>query len=148
MNLKPITSGCIFSVNKIQSQFNKLSSSSTVTFLLPFLHLLQLSFTIPPFLPFPTICPPLLSFLFKFHLSASIFFSPSVQNNNHSRKRGHQSSSMRPECERVPRLQQITISPYFHSTLDNTQEESPGRRGGRECRERVKETISDSRRTH
>ena len=39
MNMKPITGGYRLSLNKIQTEFNELSSSSTLTFPLQFLHL-------------------------------------------------------------------------------------------------------------
>lgn len=85
--MKPITGGCMLSLNKILTKFNELSSSSTVTFPLPFLHLfihLHSSFF-----------PPTTSM----HLPRSVSHSEStsvppssshhlsIQNNSHSRKR-------------------------------------------------------------
>lgn len=58
-------------------------------------------------------------------------------------KEGHQSSSVRPACERVPRLQRITISPY--PPLNTCRRR---RQRGREGLKRVKETILDIKRTH
>lgn len=95
----------------------------------------------------PTIaCRPSLSFSFWTHFSASIFSSRSFcrslslhPKQQPFQKKGHQSSSMRPECERVPRLQQITISPYLHSTLDNI------RRRGWADREREGESEREAR---
>lgn len=66
---------------KIQTKFNELSSSFMVTFPLPFLHILQPSFTLPPFLFFthyrlPPTPPPLAQFfilnpLLRLHLFLS-----------------------------------------------------------------------------
>lgn len=56
---------------------------------------------------------------------------------------------MRPECEGVPRLEQITISAHHHSTLDNIKKEKMGgRREGEAGVERVKGTVLDSEWTH
>lgn len=68
-----------------QTTFNELSSSSTVTF--------------PPSLLF-------------FGIRLQQPPPPPPPKQQPIPDEGHPSSSVRPECERVPRLQQITISPY------------------------------------
>lgn len=151
--MKPITGGYRLSLSKTQTEFNEPSSSSTLTFPLQFLHLFTTIIhptSISLFPPVPPAHPSasraqffILNPLLCLHLFLSLH--PKQQT---FQKEGHQSSSMRPECERVPRLQQITIFPYPHSTLDNIKKKRMGRQRGRDSGERVKETILDSGRTH
>lgn len=117
VNLKPITVWCILSLNKIKTKFNELSSSSTVTFPLPILHLLQPSFTLPPFLFIPaTACLsstlPHLVFHFK-PTTLPPSSSLSIQNNGHSRKRAInllQWDQSARECQGYSRLLSLLTS--------------------------------------
>lgn len=120
VNLKPITRGCMLSLNKIQAKFNEVSSSSTVTFPPPFLRLLPHS-PLPPFLFFPThyhlpsLCLPRSVFHSK-PTPLPPSFSPSIQNNSHSRKRAInllQWDQSARECQGYSRLLSL-LTPTQH----------------------------------
>lgn len=152
VNLKPITVWCILSLNKIKTKLNELSSSSTVTFPLPILHLLQPSFTLPPFLFFPaTAClsPNLPHLVFHFKpTTLPPSSSLSIQNNSHSRKRAInllQWDQSARECQGYSRLLSLLTSTQHWITY-RRRERANGESGRvREGRERVKETILDRR---
>lgn len=119
VNLKPITGGCILSLNKIQTKFNELSSSSTWHFLFHFPSFTTIIHP-PTFLAFPLYCLPSL------RLPSSVFhskstslppsFSLAIQNNSYSRKRAInllQWDQSARECQGYSRLLSL-LTPTQH----------------------------------
>lgn len=136
----------MLSLNKILTEFNELSSSSTVTFPLPFLHLFIHLHSFPP--PPPTT---------SLHLPRSVSHSESTSVPPSFSPTSPSKTTAIPErgpsiffSETRVRESAKATADYYLSLppTQHMQKEKMDRQRGREGLKRVKETILDIKRTH